>query len=123
MKYLLTLIVLILIKLQSFANPGDTIKATPKIKASYYHNKFHGRLTTSGERFNLNLLTCASRTYKLGTLLEVTNPKTKKSVVVKVNDRGPRTNNHIDLSPAAFKKIADLGAGIINVHIEVFDEL
>ncbi len=123
MNYLLTLIALITIQTSLLANPGDTVKPRSKMKASYYHKKFHGRKTSSGERFDMNLLTCASRTYKLGTYLEVTNPKTKKSVVVKVNDRGPINYNHIDLSPAAFKQIANLDAGIINIHVEIFDEL
>lgn len=123
MNYLLTLITIITIATVSFANPGDTLVSKSKMKASYYHKKFHGRKTSSGEQFDLNKFTCASRHHKLGTYLEVTNPKTKKSVVVKVNDRGPRSNNYLDLSPAAFKQIADFGHGIINIHVEIFDEL
>lgn len=121
MNYLLTLITIITIATVSFANPGDTLVSKSKMKASYYHKKFHGRKTSSGEIFDLNKFTCASRHHKLGTYLEVTNPKTKKSVVVKVNDRGPK--HHLDLSPAAFKQIANLGNGIIDIHVEIFDNL
>ena len=96
----------------------------PNWSASYYHKKFHGRKTASGEIFDINKMTCASNHYKLGTYLEVTNVKNGKSVVVKVNDKGPFNSKKLDLTPAAFSKIANLKQGIVNnLKVEVFNEL
>ena len=89
--------------------------------ASYYSEKFHGRITASGERFNMYKLTAASNTYKFGTLLRVTCTTTNKSVVVRVNDTGSFTRKYgreIDLSYAAAKAIDMLDKGITKVKIE-----
>ena len=89
--------------------------------ASYYSEKFHGRITASGERFNMYKLTAASNTYKFGTLLRVTCTTTNKSVVVRVNDTGSFTRKYgreIDLSYAAAKAIGMLDKGITKVKIE-----
>ncbi len=89
--------------------------------ASYYSEKFHGRITASGERFNMYKLTAASNTYKFGTLLRVTCTTTNKSVVVRVNDTGSFTRKYgreIDLSYAAAKSIGMLDKGITKVKIE-----
>ena len=73
---------------------------------SWYGNKFHGRKTASGERFDQNKLTAAHTTLPFGSLVEVTNPKTNKSVVVRINDRGPFHPDYvIDLSRGAAQKI------------------
>ena len=75
-------------------------------KATYYHDKFHGKKTASGERFNQHKLTAAHRTLPFGTRVKVTNPETKKSVVVTINDRGPFNHGYvIDLSKVAAKRI------------------
>ena len=89
--------------------------------ASYYHNKFNGRKTASGEVFSNNKLTAAHRTYPLGTYLKVTNVVNGKSVVVKVNDRGPFTKGkELDLSRKAFMDITDNpNKGNLQVNIEV----
>ena len=74
--------------------------------ASYYANKFNGRRTASGAKFNNNDMTCAHRKLPFGTKLKVTGVKTKKVVYVTVTDRGPfHKNRHIDLTRAAFWKI------------------
>jgi rare lipoprotein A len=88
-------------------------------KATYYHDKYDGRTTHSGEIFDQTKFTCASCIHKFGTLLKVTNKKNGKSVIVKVNDDGPLGNYKIDLSREAFKKIATLPEGVIPVTIEV----
>ena len=77
---------------KSVADASSTVStmATTGV-ASYYHNKFNGRKTASGEVFSNNKLTAAHRTYPFGTYLKVTNVVNGKSVVVKVNDRGPFT--------------------------------
>ena len=67
--------------------------------ASYYAAKFHGRRTASGERFDSKVLTAAHLTLPFGTLLKVTNLRNMKSVIVRVNDRGPHVRGRIvDLS-------------------------
>ncbi|MFB6349433.1 septal ring lytic transglycosylase RlpA family protein [Moraxella sp. ZJ142] len=88
--------------------------------ATYYGDKFHGRKTASGERFNQNALTCASNSHKFGTRLKVTNTANGKSVICRVNDRGGfgKYGVSVDLSKAAFKRIAPLGQGKVRVKIE-----
>ena len=67
--------------------------------------------------------TAAHRTLKFGTMVKVTNTDNGKSVVVRINDRGPFTKSKlIDLSPAAFEELASLSKGVINVKIEVVKE-
>lgn len=86
--------------------------------ASWYGNRFHGRLTASGERFNQYAMTAAHRKLPFGTMVKVTNRKTGKSVTVKINDRGPfHGNRSIDLSKGAAKAIGC--DGICNVDIKV----
>ncbi|WP_018345033.1 septal ring lytic transglycosylase RlpA family protein [Cytophaga aurantiaca] len=88
--------------------------------ASYYANKFQGRKTASGEKYDKNKLTAAHRTYAFGTKLKVTNIANGKSVVVTVNDRGPYAKQRlIDLSYAAAKHIDMIKQGVAEVHIEV----
>lgn len=95
-------------------------QSTDKMKASYYHSKFNGRKTATGDTYRHHLLTAASNMYKLGTKLMVTNLKTGKSVMVVVNDRmASHVKNRVDLSQSAFKQIASLGTGIVNVAVEV----
>lgn len=89
--------------------------------ASYYGGIFHGRKTASGEVFNKWAMTTASNSHKMGTKLLVTNRANKKSVVVKVNDRGGFTKygRTLDLSRGAFTKIADIKQGLVKVDIKV----
>jgi rare lipoprotein A len=78
--------------------------------ASWYGPGFQGRLTANGERFNTNSLTAAHRTLPFGTRVRVTNAKTGRSVVVRINDRGPFTKGRvIDLSKAAARAIGVAG--------------
>lgn len=90
---------------------------------TYYGDKFHGRKTASGERFNQNAMTCASNSHKMGTLLEVTNVKNGKSVVCRVNDTGgfSKYGVSLDLSKGAFAKIAPLSQGRAQVTIKRVD--
>lgn len=87
--------------------------------ASWYGPGFHGKRTASGEVFNQNALTTASNSHKMGTKLLVTNPKNGKSVVVRVNDTGgfSKYGRTLDLSKAAFYKIASPGQGVVKVKI------
>lgn len=88
-------------------------------KATYYADAFHGKIMRSGKVYDMNKLTCASNTHKLGTRLKVTNVDNNKSVVVTVNDTGSFTKVTLDLSKKAFSKIAKLEQGVINVKIKL----
>ena len=89
-------------------------------KASYYADKYHGRKTASGERFNQNKRTATHKTLKFGTRVKVTNIKNGKSVVVRINDRGPFIKGRIiDLSKSAFSEIANQRLGVIEVVIKI----
>lgn len=92
-------------------------------KASFYADKFEGRTTASGERYSHNKKTCAHLSLPFGTLVRVTNLANSKSVVVRVNDRGPFVPNRIiDLSKSAAQSLDFIGAGIADVKIEVIEE-
>lgn len=102
-----------------FAN-NDPINENEEVKVSWYGDRFHGRLTASGERYNMNDLTAAHKTLPFGTKVKITNAKNGKSVTVTINDRGPFVGNRkFDLSKAAFKKIASTNKGIIKVTYEI----
>lgn len=89
-------------------------------KASYYANKFHGRKTASGERYNKTAFTAAHRTLPFGTIARITNLATQQSVVVRINDRGPVSKQRvIDVSAAAAEALAMKRAGIAMVGIEI----
>jgi len=91
-------------------------------KASFYADKYHGRTTASGERFSQQAATAAHLKLPFGTRVNVTNIANNKSVVVRINDRGPYIRGRIiDLSKAMFKKIADPKVGVIDVSITVID--
>ena len=90
--------------------------------ASWYGRQFHGRKTASGETFDMNALTAAHRSLPLNCFIRVTNRNNGKSVVVKVNDRGPFHGNRVlDLSYGAAKQLGITSAGTANVSIERVD--
>ncbi len=89
-------------------------------KASYYADKFEGRKTASGEIYQHQLKTAAHKTLPFGTIVKVTNVANKKTVIVKINDRGPFVKGRIiDLSKSASKEIGGVLPGIIEVEIDV----
>ncbi len=89
-------------------------------KASYYADKFEGRPTASGELYRAAELTAAHRTLPFGTMVQVTNTRNKKSVIVRINDRGPHVQDRIiDVSRAAAEKLGFISQGITRVTIEV----
>ena len=89
-------------------------------EASFYADKFQNRKTASGERYNHSLKTAAHNKIPFGSSVKVTNRNNGKSVVVKVNDRGPFAKDRvIDLSKSAFSSIGNPSSGVINVCIEV----
>ena len=90
--------------------------------ASYYAHKFHGRSTASGEIYDENRLTAAHRTLPFGTLLRVTNLRNNKSVILKVNDRGPQDSNRIiDVSYKAAQQLYFVQEGTAKVRVEVVE--
>lgn len=91
--------------------------------ASYYHSKFNGRKTASGERFDNEKYTAAHKTLPFGTMLKVTSETTGRFVIVKVNDRGPFVKaRDIDLSRKAFMELVDnKGRGTAPVTIEIIE--
>lgn len=90
--------------------------------ASFYHDKFNGRKTASGDLFSNSKMTAANRTLPFGTMLKVTNLRTGKSVIVEVNDRGPfHSSRALDLSKAAFKAIGNPSRGTMPVEYEIID--
>lgn len=92
--------------------------------ASYYADKFNGRKTSSGKRFDNNKYTAAHKKLPFGTRVKVTNEANGKSVIVEVIDRGPFVRSReIDLSKRAFMEIAkNKSAGIMLVTIEVLQK-
>jgi rare lipoprotein A len=89
-------------------------------KVAHYGAKFNGRKTASGERFNAGAMTMAHQTLPFGTKVRVTNLANKRSVVVRVNDRGPSTPDRVgDLSTGAARKIGMTKAGVIDAKLEV----
>ena len=89
---------------------------------SWYGAAFHDRPTASGERFDSNDFTMAHPTLPFGTEVKVTNLRNGRSVVVRVNDRGPHVGQRIaDLSRAAAAQIGMLKRGVVRARIEVLD--
>lgn len=91
-------------------------------KASFYGDKFEGRLTASGEKYHHKNATAAHRSLPFGTMLKVTNLANNKTAIVKVNDRGPFVSGRIiDLSKSVAQKLDFVGAGVADVVIEIID--
>jgi rare lipoprotein A len=90
--------------------------------ASWYGTKFHGRYTSTNERYNLFTMTAASPELPLPTYVQVTNLSNGRKVIVKVNDRGPfRCNRILDLSYVAAKKLGYVGHGTAKVRVVAID--
>jgi rare lipoprotein A len=91
--------------------------------ASWYGPGFHGRQTANGERFNQNEMTAAHRSLPFGTKVRVTNSNNGRSVIVRINDRGPYVGNRlIDLSAAAAQAIGLQSSGVGPVNIEILGQ-
>ncbi len=88
--------------------------------ASFYHDRFHGRKTASGIRYDKNELSAAHKTLPLGTRVRVTDSRTGRDVVVRINDRGPFVKGRvIDLSRAAADQLGFMAKGVSRVKVEV----
>jgi rare lipoprotein A len=88
--------------------------------ASWYGGKFHGRTTASGEPYDMHAMTAAHPSLPFGTKVRVTNLENGRSVVLRINDRGPFAKRRIiDVSRHAAKHLGFLGAGLARVRVQV----
>lgn len=88
--------------------------------ASYYADKYHGKATASGEVFDTNEFTAAHRTLPFGTRVKVTHLENHRSVIVRINDRGPFVEGRvIDVSRAAAEELQFVRAGLAKVRLEI----
>jgi rare lipoprotein A len=123
------------VKVKSQTDPGTKLHAEPgspstqplaKTRrwyqvglASWYGKYFHGKKTATGESFDMNGLTCAHRSLPLGSWIRVTNLRNRRSIFVRVNDRGPLLDDRIvDLSYGAAKAVGLEGRGLGRVKLE-----
>jgi rare lipoprotein A (peptidoglycan hydrolase) len=102
--------------------PSQTSSSVPgrgKLEvASWYGPGFRGHLTSDGEIYNPKELTAASKTLPIGTRVRVTNPGNGRSVVVRINDRGPYVRGrNLDLSRSAARRIGMIGKGVCRVRV------
>jgi rare lipoprotein A len=104
----------------------EACRARPDVKkgfvqtgqASYYADKFHGRPTASGQKYDRRAFTAAHRDLPFGTRVQVRNLTNNQTVVVTINDRGPFTKGRvIDLSRAAAEQIGLVGPGVAKVEL------
>jgi len=101
-------------------SPSHMIGYKESGNASFYAMKYQFRETASGDRFNQLADTAAHKKLPFGTKVKVTNTKNGKSIVVKINDRGPFIKGRIiDLTRSAFSAIGNTDSGVISVTIEV----
>ena len=101
--------------------PSQSVRPPGKLEvASWYGPGFVGHVTSDGEVFNPNQLTAASKTLPLGSRVRVTNPENGRSVVVRINDRGPYVKGrNLDLSHSAAQKIGLCAEGVGHVRVRV----
>jgi rare lipoprotein A len=96
----------------SFEDQGEMV-------ASWYGPRFHGKLTANGEIYDQDSYTAAHKKYSFGTLLKVTNPRNHKSIIVRINDRGPYIKGReLDLSKASATALGMMDRGVIKVKVE-----
>ena len=89
------------------------------MKASWYGPKFHGKFTANGEVYDQMAFTAAHKQLKFGTLLKVTNPKNGRSVIVRINDRGPYIEGRdLDLSKGAAIELGMMRKGVARLKIQ-----
>ena len=90
--------------------------------SSYYGPKFHGKLTANGEIFDMYGVTAAHKEFPFNTVVRVTNENNGKSLIIRINDRGPYVDKRIlDCSFGAAKKLGFVGSGTTPVKIEVIE--
>ena len=110
------------------SKPVKKVNSTTKSKkilkgiSSYYGEDFHGKLTANGEVFDMYGLTAAHKTLPLNTIVRVTNLENKKSLILRINDRGPYVKGRmLDCSYGAALKLGFIGNGTTKVKVEVIE--
>ncbi|WP_160136428.1 septal ring lytic transglycosylase RlpA family protein [Chryseobacterium sp. c4a] len=122
MKRFILVIIMMISTLGVYSFTSNALDAKKTSYASYYHDKFNGRKTASGEIFDNSKFTAANRTLPFGTNVKVTNLRNGKEVIVRINDRGPfHSSRSLDMSKAAFDEIGDINHGTIPVEYEIVD--
>jgi len=87
--------------------------------ASWYGPRFHGKITANGEIYNQMALTAAHKSLPFGTLLQITNLRNGKSIIVRINDRGPYIDGRdLDLSRGTAKTLGILHRGVVRVKVQ-----
>ena len=116
-----------------FSNSGSNNKKTKKSTktnhkkqeigiSSYYGTQFHGKLTANGEVFDMYGVTAAHKTLPLGTVAKITNLENDKSIILRINDRGPYVNGRIlDCSYGAALKLDFITSGTAKVKIDIIE--
>lgn len=113
-------IVLLLALFLSFSSIAQELGYEKVGIASFYANSFYGKKTASGEKLKKTSLTAAHKRFPFNTLVEVTNLANRKSVIVRINDRGPyKKGRVIDLSEAAAKRLNLKKIGLVRVKIKI----
>jgi rare lipoprotein A len=111
---------LVLLSLKGYAQADSLL--IQQGTASYYAKKFQGRRTSSGEIFHLDSMTAAHKNLPFGTWVKVTRTGQDKSVLLKINDRLPKSSSHvIDVSRKAGELLGLIGPGFAQVRIEAMD--
>lgn len=101
-------------------NAQGTTNESKTVTASFYSTRYNGRRTANGERFSSNALTAAHRELPFGTKLKLTNVHNQKSVIVRVNDRGPNVKGRdISITRRAARQLGFLKAGTTSVTMTV----
>jgi rare lipoprotein A len=122
MKHLLLTALLVLLAgcaSRDTSAPAEIDSYHAEGQASWYGSRHHGRRTASGERFDQHALTAAHRSLPFGSKVRVTNLSNQRSVVVRINDRGPYARGRIiDLSRAAAERLGMLSRGVAPVRLE-----
>ena len=110
------------------SEPVKKVNSTAKSKkilkgiSSYYGEDFHGKLTANGEVYDMYGLTAAHKTLPLNTIVRVTNMENEKSLILRINDRGPYVKGRmLDCSYGAALKLGFIGNGTTKVKVEVIE--
>jgi rare lipoprotein A len=123
MRLLILSTIFVLLGLSANAQTSKAVKLVDDFKkgiASFYHDKFEGRKTATGEVFDNDKYTAACNTLKLGSYVKVTNTSNGEVVYVRINDRMAKTNSRlIDLASIAAKKLDFQEKGVAKVKVEV----
>lgn len=102
-------------------NPSNKIESVTGF-ASFYAHDFDGKMTANGEIYNMYELTAAHKTYPFNTMIRVVNLSNNKTIIVRINDRGPvPTNRIIDLSLGAAKQLGMEETGVQEVRLEIIE--